>query len=132
MAATPEIVINQRNPFARAINLFLSELRQNEDVNSPFYKEVLAGTSVLLVEGSSSQQLQRFADSLSAFVLSLESRQKNKSKTRWIAGKLRPLLEGLSQYTNALDTAIQAGPVAAIVIYGGAKLILQASIPCAH
>ncbi|KAH0563097.1 hypothetical protein GP486_002339 [Trichoglossum hirsutum] len=126
---TSEVVINQQNPFARAISSFLSELQRDEDIKSPFYKEVLAGTSILLVEGGSSQQIQRFADSLSAFVLALESQQKSKSKTRWVAGKLRPLLEGLSQYTTALDTVIQAGPAAAIVIYGGARLVLQAGTP---
>jgi hypothetical protein len=126
---TPKVIISQQNPFARAISSFLSELRLNEDVKSPFYKEVLAATSVLLVEGGSPQQIQQFSDSLSAFVLALESRQKSKSKTLWIAGKLRPLVEGLSQYTAALDAAVQVGPAAAFVIYGGARLVLQVSMP---
>jgi hypothetical protein len=39
--------------------------------------------------------------------------------------KLRPLVTGLAQFASAADIAIQAGPSAAIVLYSGARLIIQ-------
>jgi len=42
--------------------------------------------------------------------------------------KLRPLVTGLSQFTSVADIAIQAGPKAAVVLYSGARLVLQVGI----
>jgi hypothetical protein len=65
------------------------------------------------------------ADDLSLFVKELESQHRKKSFTRRVFKSLQPLVDGLLQYTNAMDTMIQADPTAGALIYGGAKLVLQ-------
>ena len=116
--------ISTQAPLTRAIVSFLSDLKQNEDVKSPFYKEILYQISSLLLQDSSPEQTRRCADGLSTFIADLD-RQKRASKTMRFAEKLRPLIAGLSQYTSAMDVVIQAGPAPALVIYGGARLVLQ-------
>lgn len=121
----PVAVRQQQSPLARAIDSFLSDVKRNEDTKSQFYKEVLAQLSSLLLQSSSPEQTKRCADGLSAFVVQLEQKQKRESKTIRVADRLRPLVDGLSVYTTALDIVVQAGPAAAIVLYGGARLVLQ-------
>jgi hypothetical protein len=65
------------------------------------------------------------ADGLSCFVKELELHHRKKSFTRKVFKSLQPLVNGLLQYTNAMDTMIQADPTAGALIYGGAKLVLQ-------
>ena len=77
-----------------------------------------------MLQDSSPEQSQRCADGLSTFIAELD-RQMRTSKIMRIAEKLRPLEKGLSQYTSAMDVIIQAGPAPALVIYGGARLVLQ-------
>jgi hypothetical protein len=65
------------------------------------------------------------ADDLSRFVKELELHHRKKSFTRKVFKSLEPLVNGLLQYTNAIDTMIQADPTVGALIYGGAKLVLQ-------
>ncbi|KAF7509052.1 hypothetical protein GJ744_008447 [Endocarpon pusillum] len=108
------------NPFALAIESFILDIKRDEDTRSPFYKEVLTQIS-----NGSAVQSKRSEDSLAAFILDLERKQRRDSKTLWIAEKLQPLMSGLTQYMNVFDLTIQAAPCAAVVLYGGARLILQ-------
>lgn len=113
------------NPFALAIASFLSDIKRNEDIRSPFYKEVLAEINNSSLEKDLAAQSKICADHLAAFIQDLERKQKRDSKTLWIADKLRPLVSGLSQYISVADSMIQAAPSAVMVLYGGAKLLLQ-------
>ncbi len=115
----------QQSTFARAIASFLSDIRRKEDIKSPFYKEVLHQLSALALHDGAAQQSQTCAQELSAFIASLERVKTRESKTVRIAEKLRPFVTGLSQYTKTLDIVIQAAPAAALVLYGGARLVLQ-------
>lgn len=113
------------NPFALAIVSFLSDIKQNEDIRSPFYREVLAQINSDSLEKDPAIQSQICADQLVAFIGDLERKQKTESKTLWITDKLRPFVSGLAQYTTICDSMIQAAPSAVVVVYAGARLILQ-------
>jgi hypothetical protein len=113
------------NAFADAISQFIEELRDEEDKKSRFYKEVMVTACQLRLSPEPSDQSLISADDLSRFVKELESQHRKKSFTRRVFKSLQPLVDGLLQYTNAVDTMIQADPTAGALIYGGAKLVLQ-------
>lgn len=117
----------QQNPFARAIDSFLSDVRRNEDFKSPFFKEVLSQLSTLALHDGSTTQSQKCANDLAAFIEDMEFRKRRDSKTLRIAQRLSPLVSALSQYTATIDIVIQAAPTAAVVLYCGARLVLQVS-----
>lgn len=117
----------QQNPFARALDSFLSEVRRSEDLKSPFFKEVLSQLSTLALHDGSTKQSRKCADDLTAFIEDMELRKRHGSKTLRIAEKLSPLVSALSQFTATLDVVIQAAPTAAVVLYCGARLVLQVS-----
>jgi hypothetical protein len=117
----------QRTPFARAIETFLSKVKSEEDVKSRFYREVLLEASQLWDQGFTPDQRRKSADNLSNHVAALQKNQKSQSRTLWVADKLKPLVSGLNQYTSALDVMVQAFPAAVMILYGGAKLVLQVS-----
>ena len=112
-------------PFALAIATFISDIKHKEDTRSPFYKEVLAQINNGALENASAAQSEACADHLDAFIKDLQYKQKRNSRTLRIADRLSPLVSGLSQYTQAFDTMIQAAPSAVMLLYGGAKLVLQ-------
>lgn len=113
------------NPFALAISSFISDLKRSEDTTTPFYKEVLAQINNSPREQDLTSERYLCADRLATFVHDLEKEQKRNSKTRRVAEKLRPLMSGLDQYTRVCDLAIQAAPSAAMLLYSGARLVLQ-------
>jgi hypothetical protein len=113
------------NSFALAIASFISDIGRNENIRSPFYNEVLAQINNGALENASAAQSKKCADHLETFIRNLERKQKHNSKTLWITDKLRPLVSGLDQYANVCDVMIQAPPSAAVVLYGGAKLVLR-------
>lgn len=116
------------NPFARAIESFLSDVRRNEPVTSPFYKEVLCQLSNIALQDDSVQQNQLAAKALSTFIQKMEGRKRRDSRMLRFGEKLRPLLTGLSQFTTVADIAIQAGPGPAVVLYSAARLVLQVCV----
>lgn len=131
-ASDPKAAPGQTTPFAEAINSFLRDTKQrNESDNTIFYKEALVQVSTHhngANGGPSSQSLDRSrecADRLAAFIEDLARTRKRDSKTLRLADRLRPLINGLGQFTTACDVMIQAAPSAAIVLYGGARLVLQ-------
>ncbi|KAF2455724.1 hypothetical protein BDY21DRAFT_365446 [Lineolata rhizophorae] len=109
------------NPFAS----FISDIKRDEDVRSFFYKEVLAQVNNGRPADDETAQTKRCANNLAAFVQGLERKQKRESKTLWVANKLHPLVSGMAQYMNVCDVLIQAAPSGAIVLYGGARVVLQ-------
>ena len=116
------MVATSSNPFAVAIETFIADIKRNEDIRSPFYREVVAqAASASKDDGQSA----RCAEQLSVFIADLERKQKRESKTLWITDKLRPLVAGLNEYVQACDVIIQAAPSAAILLYGGARLVLH-------
>ena len=119
------VVTRKPNAFARALDSFLSDIKRNEDVKGPFYKEVLCELSRIALQDDSAQQNELAAQNLSAFIQEMDSRKRRDSKTLLFGEKLRPLVTGLSQFTTAADIAIQAGPGAAVVLYSGVRLVLQ-------
>ena len=121
------LTIQPHNTFARAIELFLCEVQRKEDVKSPFYKEVMSGLSQILQEDCSSEQTSKCAQRFSTFVRSLDSGHRSESKLRPISERLRPLIDGLTQFTGAFDVLIQTAPAAAQVLYGSARIVLQVS-----
>jgi hypothetical protein len=117
--------VRKPNAFARAIDSFLSDIKRNEDIKSPFYKEVLCELSRIALQDDSAQQNEDAAQALSTFIQEMDRRKRRDSKTLRFGEKLRPLVTGLSQFTTVTDIAIQAGPKAAVVLYSGARLVLQ-------
>lgn len=113
------------NPFGQAIDLFIEHLRQTEDPRSLFYQELLQEAAKLKFQDGAREQISRSAQSLQTFIENLDEQQTRRGKTRWIGRKLQPLVAGLMQFTGAMDTMIQAGPAPAMLIYGGAKLVLS-------
>lgn len=121
-------VRRQPNAFARAIDSYLSEVRCNEDVKSPFYRQVLCEISKIAHYDDSAQRSQQAAEDLSAFIQDMDCSKRRESKTLRLGEKLRPLVIGLSQFTSVADLLIQASPAAVMVLYSGARLVLQVRI----
>lgn len=117
--------MTEPHPFAQAVTEFIGDLIDTEDRRSPFYKEVLTEGSRLLLRGGADGQSLESAKALARCIEGLDNEQQRRGKTRWLGKKLQPLVNGLTQFTCALDTMIQAGPAPAALIYGGAKLVLQ-------
>jgi hypothetical protein len=67
------------------------------------------------------------AKQLSNYITELEAQHRKKSGIRRVFASAQPLVEGLIQYTAAVDVMIQADPTVSAFIYGGAKLVLQVS-----
>jgi hypothetical protein len=113
------------NPFAQAIELFIEQLKETEDPRSPFYQEILLAVSNLRYYDDTQEQSSASARALQSYIENLDVEQTRRGKTRWLGRKLQPLVDGLMQFTDALDTMIQAGPAPAMLIYGSAKLVLR-------
>src|SRR5256714_7984687 len=112
------------NPFAQAIELFIEHLKETEDPRSPFYQEVLLAAAKLRYHDTAHEQSSASARALQSYIENLDVEQTRRGKMRWLGRKLQPLVDGLMQFTGALDSMIQAGPAPAMLIYGGAKLVL--------
>lgn len=117
---------NVNDPFAIAIAEFIADVKRKEDVRSKFYKEVLSQVSQNPLQDGG--QSQMFAEHLRNFVQELESTQRRTSNTRWVSEKLQPLLSGLDQYTKACDVMAQAGGSMGVLVYGGARVVLQLAL----
>ena len=117
---------HRSNPFADAILSFIDEIKDNEDRKSIFYKEVVqVACHLAIAEDGTADQNLISATGLSKFISDLELQHRKKSGVRRVFAWAQPLVEGLTQYTAALDVMIQADPTGAALIYGGARLILQ-------
>ncbi|KAF2878452.1 hypothetical protein BDV95DRAFT_22417 [Massariosphaeria phaeospora] len=112
---------SKRNPYGLALESFILSLKREEDIRSPFYSEVL---SQVYFTKEPAAQATGSAEKLSSFIKELNDKQKNGSITRRIVDRLEPLISGLSQYTAACDVMIQAAPSAAMLLYGGARIVL--------
>jgi hypothetical protein len=114
-------------PFCKAIEEFISEVKSQEDTQTPFYREVLARIN----DGNPKQEMSTYinecSDGFNEFVKSLEEKHISKSKTMFVMNKLKPLMIGLKQFTDTCDAMIQAAPAAAQLVFGGAKLVIQLS-----
>ena len=113
------------NPFAEAILSFIDELRDNEDRKSIFYKEVIQVACRLYLTDDPARPSQLSAETLSTYITDLEVQHRKKNGIRRALSSAQPLVEGLLQYTSAVDVMIQADPTVSALLYGGAKLILQ-------
>lgn len=112
------------NAYSIALESFVFNLKREEDIRSPFYKEVLSQLGNLLLQDSQSTN-NSGPEELALFIKELDRKQKCSSLTRRISERLDPLVAGLSQYTQACDVIIQAGPAGATLLYGGARIVLQ-------
>jgi hypothetical protein len=119
---------HRSNPFADAILAFIDEIKDNEDRKSIFYKEVVQVACRLAIAEDGTADLVS-ATGLCKFISDLEIQHRKKSGVRRAFAWAQPLVEGLTQYTAALDVMIQADPTGAALIYGGARLILQVTHP---
>ena len=113
------------NPFAEAILSFVDEVKENEDRKSLFYKQVVQAACNLCIHDGSADQTLVSATQLSKYITDLEVQHKEKSGIRKVFAWAQPFVEGLNQYTAAIDVMIQADPTVSALIYGGAKLVLQ-------
>lgn len=113
-------------PFAKAIESFLLELKQTtKNTKSDFYKEVLVEAYNLNAVDGTLSASEQSAQRLQSVVHDLGRKRKQNSKASWLGDRLRPFVDGLQQFTSALDVMAQAAPSAAVVAYGGARLLLQ-------
>lgn len=113
------------SPLAEAIESFLLDLKRTTQVtNSIFYREVLSKAYSIGAPGHALEESQDAAQDLAAFVEDL-ARQRRESRTLRLASRVRPLIEGLGQFTAACDVMVQASSKPGMVLYGGAKLVLQ-------
>jgi hypothetical protein len=120
-------LLHSPNPFAEAILSFIDELKENEDRKSLFYKEVVeVACRFYMTDGEIDESLAS-AVQLSKYIDELEGQHRKKSGVRRALKFAQPLVEGLMQYTTAIDVMIQADPTVSALIYGGAKLVLQVS-----
>jgi uncharacterized protein (DUF2252 family) len=115
----------ERTPFARAIEQYLAEIKRDEDSKNPFYREVLTEASAVWHEKFDPEQTRKSAENLKSFVDKLQQKQRTQSRTLSVMRRLQPLVSGLNQYAAAMDVAIQACPSAVVILYAGARLVLQ-------
>jgi hypothetical protein len=101
-------------------------MKDGEDRKSIFYKQVILVACQIEKDVSEEQSLIS-ATNLSNYITKLETQHRKKSGVRRVFASAQPLVEGLMQYTSAVDTMIQADPTFSALIYGGAKLVLQVS-----
>jgi hypothetical protein len=118
-------ISNTSNPFAEAILSFIDELRDNEDRKSVFYKQVITVACRLYIAGNDAEEGLLSATGLSDYISNLQVQHQKKSGIRKTFTFLQPLVDGLMQYTSAVDVMVQADPTVSALIYGGAKLVLQ-------
>jgi hypothetical protein len=112
----------QQKCFTRAVQSFIEDTKKHADVKSPFYREVLSQLSNIYAGNLTAEDC---ANGLSTFINDLEAAQRSGSRTMQVSERLRPFIDGAAQYTAAFDIMIQAGPAAAVILYGGARLVLQ-------
>jgi hypothetical protein len=93
-----------------------------------FYKQVLQVACQMEKGDESGAQSLMAATELSNYITELEVQHRKKSGVRKVFAFAQPLVEGLMQYTSAVDTMIQADPTFSALIYGGAKLVLQVGL----
>ncbi len=74
------------------------------------------------------QQSLLSAATLSTYITDLELHHRKKNGIRRVFSSAQPLVDGLLQYTSAIDVMIQADPTVSALIYGGAKLVLQVGV----
>ncbi|KAF2264298.1 hypothetical protein CC78DRAFT_533359 [Lojkania enalia] len=113
------------NAFTVALERFISNIEHEEDKKSQFYKEVLVHLHDKTIGKTLAEESNRSAAQLQMFIQQLESKQRQSSKTLKVTDRLRPLVSGLSQYTASCDVIVQAAPSAAVLLYGGARVVLQ-------
>ena len=114
-----------RTPFAEAILSFIEEIKDNEDNKSLFYKEVVKVACHIQDDAKPSEQSLASAVQLSKCITDLETQHRKKSGIRRAFASAQPLVEGLMQFTSAVDVMIQADPTFSALLYGGAKLVIQ-------
>jgi hypothetical protein len=105
---------------------FIDELKDNEDHKSIFYKEVIQVACRLQLAGEDdAEESLLSATGLSQYISNLQAQHQKKSGIRKTFSFVQPLVEGLMQYTSAVDVMVQADPTVSALVYGGAKLVLQ-------
>ncbi|KAF1989338.1 hypothetical protein K402DRAFT_401992 [Aulographum hederae CBS 113979] len=118
---------DSKTPFAQAIDSFLSDIKREEDTKSPFYREVLTQASSLWMKDGSAEASNICAEELREYVKEIDAKGRKRSKTVRAMDAMRPFFASLSQFTTAFDVLVQAGPSPLVIIYGGARLLLQLS-----
>jgi hypothetical protein len=111
--------------FGVALEMYIAGLKRDEDRETPFYREVVGRLDDMSCSKSIAQQSQQSAEQLASFITELERHQKRSSRTIRLSDRLRPLISGLNQYLQSCDVMIQAAPDAAVLIYGGARVVLM-------
>ena len=108
---------------------FVEEVKDNEDKKGLFYKEVVKVAAHIQDDEKPSDQSLASAVQLSKYISDLEAQHRKKSGIRRVFASAQPLVEGLMQFTSAVDVMIQADPTFSALLYGGAKLVLQVCAP---
>jgi len=116
-----------KDPFAAAIYEFIEEVKNTEDKTSSFFQQMLREEASIHSGGQQSKQVDLSSKTLAIFIHTLDQDQRKGSVTRKISSRLEPLVDGLNQYTRALDVAIQGAATLGAPIYSGARLVLQVS-----
>ena len=114
-----------KDPFTAAIYEFIEEVKDTEDKNSPFFRQVILEEGSIHCGGQQPKQVGDSSESLAVFIHKLDQDQRKTSVTRRVSSRLEPLVDGLNQYTKALDVGIQGASMFGAPIYSGAKLVLQ-------
>ncbi|KAF2736869.1 hypothetical protein EJ04DRAFT_575086 [Polyplosphaeria fusca] len=113
------------SPFAIALGTYISSIKRDEDKETPFYKEVIKQLDGVSQSKSLAEQSRQSSEQLANFIEGLEQKQKRSSRTRRLSDRLRPLVAGINQYLTSCDVIVQAAPEAAVLIYGGARIVLM-------
>jgi len=110
-----------KDPFAAAIYEFIEEVKNTEDKTSSFFQQMLPEEASIHSGDQQSKQVDLFSKSLAIFIQTLDQDQRRGSVTRRVSSRLEPLVDGLNQYTRALDVAIQGAATLGAPIYSGAR-----------
>jgi len=106
---------------------FIEEVKNTEDKTSTFFRQMLREEANIHSGGQQPKQVDISSESLAIFIHTLDQDQRKSSVTRRISSRLEPLVDGLNQYTRALDVGIQGAATLGAPIYSDARLVLQVS-----
>ncbi len=115
--------------FAKALRLWLDDLKSKEDRRSPFYKEVLARVTITSTASSSSSSAMAACNGspqqLTAFITEQEKKYRGESWALRLLERLEPFITNLTQLMTLCTTIVQAAPFEIGIAFVGAQLVLQ-------
>lgn len=111
--------------FAQAINEFLEELKEEDDENNPFLRELKSKTLTTdKATAPEESQTPDSAASLRGFVEDSVSQKRSERSIR-VLDRLNPFIDSLSKLMSICENVLEAAPFGVSVAFAGARIVLE-------